>query len=547
MNQVISSFPQHNIETSAILKRPVGAGPRLSLRVLEQHRDAILRQAAMLEEQGGGLVVIVHTEVQEPSVLLLLTLLLGRLKRQRKPVRLYRAQLEPFLLPELPAEGYLLVHNLPRMDGLLDLLEADRTPGRVVIATGIREEWELLQLRLPHLFHRLPEEGERDEEALHQVVQVELGQYRDLGPDAQVYWLVALFDAWGIPLPFSLLARALNRDEDEVGVLVEKAHVQRLLSWIELEKPPALLVSTKSPLVARMMIGAIQSEKAEAEVLSEYATVIRDVDPGDKGERYTVLKLFQALLRGSHQWEVVRETWRIQKSRRQWLRELIGRTEEALERIWQQGDATEHLLWGKLFEELRDFERSDRIFRQGLAAQPGNPFLLHAQAKMLGEWARVDRIRFPAADEAFREAAQRMPENPYIWQAWGVMEAELERAGEARRHFQQALRAARAAHRERDAIYTLIAWADLEIEAGEYAEAERRELSGSGGVFEERPGDRSGESSSPEHPGRHGPQTGTLGEGGAVLPSGPRHPPGEHPDPPRPGRALGRTRGPGGG
>lgn len=472
MDQVISSFP-HHIELSTILKRPVGAGPRLSLRVLERHRDEILRKAAGLEEQGGGLLLITHTEGQEPSVLLLLTLFIGRLKRQGKPVRLYRSRLEPELPATLPDRGYLLVHQFPQCPGLLELLETDLTPGRVVIATGLREEWESLQLHLPHLFYRLPEGAEEGEQALNAVVQIELDGYRQMGPDAKAYFLVALFDAWGIPLPFSLLARALNRDEDEVGVLVEKAHTQHLLSWIELEKPPALLVSTKSPLVARMMVGTIRSEgKTEAEVLNEYATVIRAVDPEDKGERYTVLKLFQALLRGSHQWETVRNTWGIQESRRRWLLELIHRTDEAINQIWQRGDATEHLLWGKLLEELRLFEESDRVFRDGLHHAPDNPFLLHAQAKMLGEWARFESLRYPAADQAFREAARRMPENPYVWQAWGVMEKERGNARQASGHFEQALQAAHATRRSSDTIYTLVAWADLEIERGNYAKAE---------------------------------------------------------------------------
>jgi tetratricopeptide (TPR) repeat protein len=449
----------------------------LSLDALKQHRNEILQEAATLEQHGGGLLLVPYSESQEASVLLLLTLLIGRLVREKKPVQLYRAPLEPFPPGDLPMSGYLLVHNLPLMDGLLDQFTygpVALSSRPVVVATGTREELQQLRIALPHAFHRALEPLEEATAEFEQAKTSERQAYRQLGRDARAYFLVALFDAWGIPLPFSLLARALNADEDEVGLLVEKAHTMGLLYWIELEKPPALLVSTKAPSLARTMVDLIVREgPAGTEVLEEYATVIKAVDPGEKEERYTALKLFQALLRGSHRWGAVQESWRIQGPRRKWLLELIRRTEETLEGIWQQGDTTEHLLWGKLFEELRDFERSDRLFSQGLNQDPRNPFLLHARAKLLGDWARLDRIRLQAAEDAFREAAQRMPENPYIWQAWGVMEAELDRAGEARRHFDQALRAARAARRERDTLYTLIAWADLEIEAGEYPTANR--------------------------------------------------------------------------
>jgi tetratricopeptide (TPR) repeat protein len=456
-------------QTVSFLGRTVWGRMAFSLQALQEHRDAILQQAAELKRQGGGLVVIAHAEDQEPSVLLLLTLLFGKLKKRGEPVRLYRPRLEPDLPPDL--HGYVLVHQLPQWPGLLDLLEAGRTPG-VIIATGTRSEWASLSLRLPHRFYPLPE-GEGDEGALDRAVQTEWEQYQGLGEDARLYRLVALFDAWGIPLPFSLLARALRANEDKVGDLVEEAHDRGLLFWIELEKPPALLVSTKDPRVARKMIEAIRSGgRAEAEVLEEYATVIQAVDPEEKEERYTVLKLLQAFLRGSHRWEAV-QRWGVQQSRRAWLQELIRRAGPRLDQIWQRGDATEHLLWGKLFEELRDFQRSEQIFQQGLARWPENPYLLHGRAKMRGEWARLNPSRLADAEEAFHEAARRMPDNPYVWQAWGVMAAELEMYSDARRYFGLALQAAQASRRERDAIYTLIAWADLEIEAGQYSEADR--------------------------------------------------------------------------
>lgn len=62
--------------------------------------------------------------------------------------------------------------------------------------------------------------------------------------------LVALFDVWGVPLPFRLLARALTSEEEAVGEAVEEATALGLLVWVEMERPPTLLVATPDPGVA---------------------------------------------------------------------------------------------------------------------------------------------------------------------------------------------------------------------------------------------------------------------------------------------------------
>lgn len=464
----------NSVSVPLALERPLWGAIRLGLNALQRHCEEIITQAVGSDPGGRKLLLIGYEDADEVIALLMLSLLFSHLRRANESVEFYYSQLDREVEESVLFSRYLLVHSLPSCIGLLELLEVSRSCDQIIIATGLRKEWEQLQITLPYQFYSLCDGVEEVEQDLKPILQVEQQAYQKLGDSARAYLLVALFDAWGVPLPFELLARALRRDEDEVGILIEKAQHQHLLYWIELEKPPALLVSTKAPRVAQAMIQAIREETpAEVEILSEYATVIGAVDPGEKEERYTVLNLLQAMLRGSYRWPDIQDKWQIPKTetRRSWLLRLIQTCQDKLETIWQQADAVELLLWGKLFEELREFERSFRVFQEGLRRFPDNLYLRHAQAKMLGLWARSEEARYPEAVRAFDELTRHFPDNPYTWQSWGVMEAECgKNIREARTYFDQALQ---TATRTSEKIYTHIAYANLELEQGFYQEASR--------------------------------------------------------------------------
>lgn len=148
---------------------------------------------------------------------------------------------------------------------------------------------------------------------------------------------------------------------------------------------------------------------------------------------------------------------------------MIIRVEGRLTEIWARSDAVEALLWGRVFQELREFATAERIIEIALAGEPRNPFLLHARARLLAAWAEIDPTQREKADRLFAILAYGlMPENPYVWQVWGVMQARLGRFDDARRSLDWALRVARC---EREVVCGLVARADLEIEAGNYAKA----------------------------------------------------------------------------
>lgn len=434
---------------------PRGLGFEPLRRAIEDVETAVCR----LQEAGGGLVLLAYPEAWEAGAVVVLAALYTRLRQQRQPVALWRPALETEPPMGMTGPGVLLVHQLPRAAGILDLLEAAAPRGLVVVGTGVREEWERVRVTVPFLFTGLTGEPAGDAIARPSPPALTDLQTRAVG-------LVALFDAWGVPLPFGLLARALETTEEEAGEAVEEAAALGLLAWVELERPPALLVATADPGAA-WGLARLWEPLAEDQLAARYAGVIGRVDPQAKGERYTVLKLFQGFL--SHRWEEARREWLLGADRREWIRRLMRWVEPPLQAIWQQGDAIEALLWGRVFQELGEFARAEQILAAALARDPHNPFLLHARARTLAAWAEVDPDQRERADALFAALASGpLRDNPYLWQTWGVMKARLGRFEEARRYLDQALQ---VATREREVVYSLVARADLEIEAGQYAAA----------------------------------------------------------------------------
>lgn len=450
------------------------AGP---LQLAEQ-RDQILKQALALEKQGGGVLAIPFSKWFETTVLLLLGLLRAQLRKKKKNVYLYRTLLEPYFSWDKLSDfrGYLLVHHLPRLPALLELLQNNPNPGRVVIAAGFREEWERLTITLPCRFYSIPPEaaapGQENEsemeDDLKQVLSEQWNQYKQLPADDQkIYRLVSLFNAWGIPLPFRLLTRALSGDEDEISLAIENAQEKNLLFWVELEDPPALLVTTQSPPLALAMLERLTAEGLAKDEFSTLCTaLLKRIDPAEKEERYVLLKFFRSILTASYLWPHIQKLLDTNLSCRRWLNGLFESFRGQIDEVWKSGDTVEQLLWAIILEELRLFEQSQRVLEWGLQHAPFNKFLLQRRARLQGVRAQSNSYYLRAAEEAFSETARLSPANPYVWQAWGVMEAELGRIRKARDLFERALEAAAASGQPAEQVYTLAAFANLEIEAG---------------------------------------------------------------------------------
>jgi tetratricopeptide (TPR) repeat protein len=244
--------------------------------------------------------------------------------------------------------------------------------------------------------------------------------------------------------------------------MIEEAQSRDFLFWIETYKPATLLVSTRAPAVARAAVAEIAVKGSLGSFDETYLKVIRTVNPHAKSERYVALKLFQAILRGAHYWSD--PGWFIKVPHRQWLISLLESERDVIDTLIRHGDSIESLLWGKLFDDLRLFAMSDRVFLSALERDKRNVYLLHARARMLGLWAQYGRGKYEQAMAAFSAAARSAPDNPYVWQSWGVMQHELRNYGEARGLFRDALtRASTAAEK----VYVYVAWANLELESGE--------------------------------------------------------------------------------
>ena len=166
------------------------------------------------------------------------------------------------------------------------------------MATGLADMWAPLVLRVPfrrfnHLLSETTEPGFGEDES--EIASTAPAEAVDLWQRAQ-YW-VGLCDAWGVPLPFELLSRLMEKNEDDLAPVLEEAHDRKVLFWVEREKPPALLVGTAGERHAR---GYLTRLAAEEKVSPEdYLDIFRAVRSEEREERFTALKLLQSWLGNS--------------------------------------------------------------------------------------------------------------------------------------------------------------------------------------------------------------------------------------------------------
>lgn len=456
-------------------------GYAVGLSELEITATKIIEQAKeLLKSKGKIILAIPYQEVHENSFAYLLKLLAGKLliAGNRKTSLLFpqtdldfskKLQINEVRNSVSDAQ-FLLVHNLPRYQNLISLLTPESQTNQVIIATGIDGQWGNFTAEIPVVFnteqinYRQNFDLESIERAFLEIIKNDLQSFKNL-PDwqQQAFLIVSSFDFLGVPLPFDLLASSLDVDEAELATLIGSEN-SSLLYETETNFPPALLVTTKSPLIAEKLLQKIVSINLE-KLFEYYAEIISSVESINKDERYTILNLFQAATPGFSS-----EQDGICLSRAN-LQNLIDQSLEKLREIWISGDEIEHLLWGKVLEELQRFELSAEVFAEGLKTKADNPYLLQAQARMFGNWALIEPAQMEKAEELFDALTDSMSDNPYFLQAQGVFEARRNNPQEARNYFKDALSVAKG---EEGRAYILTAWANLEIDEGNFATAEKR-------------------------------------------------------------------------
>lgn len=370
----------------------------------------------------GILIQIPFPADQERSVLLL-AITLG----MNLPVHFTQFLDSPSL--ELPPDGadVWVIHHAPRFNDFDLAVDAWLGPGRVVVATGLDHACDRMHPPVLPLLVR-------------DFILVEtdvLGQEEDItsprpagSPKVECAFRIAiLFDAFGAPLPFDWLARACEDEPDRLAPLVEEAFVEGRLFWVEREKPPALLVTTRGESFAMQQVLEVCPGP------EEYWQVLFSIDFSDREERYTALKLFQGWLADPG----LRNRMSPDSFGIRALREAITRNRSWFTGLLRESTAVERLLWGRCLSRLGLHQEADRILKRALAAEPKNPFMAVAHAHALANWARTEPTVAPRATKAFDRAERIAHQNPYIHQIRGVFAAEAEEWYSAERHYERAL------------------------------------------------------------------------------------------------------------
>ena len=476
---------------SVIFGRPTLSRSGFAPETLARRCDALLRQADALAARGGGLLAIGHPPGLLTAALLLTASVYGRLRfggsdggnegRGAGRVRLYRPALEGALLAvDLPER--LVVQDLSADPSLLDLLAGQPFGGRLVIATAPWHWWEQHRVTLPMAFARLdgPDVGDAALATVAaEAAAEETAALVALSPAAVAAYLhVALWDAWGVPLPFELLARAAAPQalgpadidaaaEDAAGNAVAEADDAGLLHWVELDHPAGLSVATRAPLLARAGAAHLLQGNDPRPVLADLAAA---ADASEPEQRLAVLRLLQGLLAAGAEWPEVANAWSTTEGHGSWTRGFHAMARPALLRLAERSSPREALAWSRVLEALAEPALADKVLARGLRADPANVALLQSRARHLGRWACRDRRQAVAATQAFEAAVAAAPNNPFIWQARGVWALDMGEVDTALRHLKQALQCAES---DAEHVYTLIALADAALSQGRPDAAEK--------------------------------------------------------------------------
>lgn len=432
---------------------------------LQNLSSDILEKSFDFYQRGGKLFVIQHAPEQDLIAQMVLSSLFTQILRRKKKVKLFLPDLDFFYYSESFSAEFLLVHNLPQFQEILGWLTQNNRE-QIIIATGAAAQWEQMSIDTPFYYYQSFPKSRADwRRFFENDVEIDLNTYKYLdATEKMIFERVLALDALGISVPIDLLANSLNLQIKETIDRVTDIEEKGLLECIEDEKQADLLVCSNSTQIARRLVDIISLTNEMLE--SALAGVINSAESENKEERYTVLNLFQSALADSPDFAGKKILSRPK------LRNLIELCAKKLGEIWFAGDEIEHLLWGKILEDLQRFVLSAQVFDEGLSRNRKNPYLRQAKARMVGRWALVEPLKLTLAKELFAGLTDETAENPYFLQARGVFEyAARKQPDVARKSFKSALNVAEG---DAERAYILTAWANLEIEEANFETAEEK-------------------------------------------------------------------------
>lgn len=448
--------------------RPVWGPHIYDLETYGEMRSSFLESLETLHSQGGALVLPFAPQA-ERSVIIFLNIVMGGLVRQGIPVRFTQLLDAPMLM--LPEDAPVwLIHHAGSFPDLMMTMENWIRPGRAAILTGTTSALAPLAFNIHSLLFpgfSKPDDSfdQKEKEAVRMDHRILASKDHALGRKdllSNIHHQVALFDAWGSPIPLGLLARCLAMDEDELAPLVEELYQEGeegILYWVEREKPPTLMVSTRSEGYARRCLELLTEGQGLS--LDDYRPFIQSIRPEDRGERYALLHLLLGMLANSRsRWRLGAELFGVDK-----IRQLVRADGNPIRAIAIAGSPAEHLLWGLCLTRLGLFDQGRDIFESGIRKDKKNVYLHQALSRLLGLWSCLDESRGEEAARAFDRAAGIDKGNKHIWQAWGVFEAERGNWRGAAYCFQKAL-----AIDSRN-IFSLAARANMYLDQGDLEKA----------------------------------------------------------------------------
>jgi len=432
----------------------------------EMRADFLKSLAAM--QELGGLLLVPFTGQAERSLLIFLNIIAGGLIHEGK--RVHCAQfLDTPALSQPKDYSVWLIYQADAYPDLQMRVEDWLAPGRVAILAGLGSALSPSAFNAPAElflgFESFSDDDGRAKEVIESDRNIltnmsEQRKQRVSMPD--IHRQVALCDAWGVSLPLGLLACCLNMEEDELAPMVEElyqAGKEGILYWVEREKPPTLMVSTRSEDYARRFLTYLAG--SQNLTLKEYLTLLDAAQPALISERYALLQLFLGMLAHVRFRSLLGENFNIAA-----LRDFVFDSWKTIHAAIEAGSSAEHLLWGLCLLRLGLLEKSWSVLTQGIKLDKNNIYLQQALARLLGIWSQIDNGKREEAEKAFQQAVKIDKKNIYVWQAWGVFAAEQANWQRAEYCFQNAL-----ALNDRS-VFVLAARANMYLDMGQIEKAE---------------------------------------------------------------------------
>lgn len=418
-------------------------GPHIyDLETYGEMRFSFLKLLEALKLHGGVLIVPFATQAVR-SATIFLNIVMGGLIKEGIKVS-FTQFLDSPMLESSTESSVWLIHHAGSFPDLMMALENWIQPGRAAVLTGTTTALAPLAFNVPSLLFPgftapVPDFDEQEKEAVRKDNEILASKEHAIGRKdmlSSIHRQVALFDAWGSPIPLGLLSRRLAMDEDDLAPLVEELYQEGeegILYWVEREKPPTLMVSTRSEGYARSCLASLAEGKWLS--LDDYRPFVKTIRSDNRGERYAILHLLLGMLaNGRSRWRLGAELFGVDK-----IRQFVRADWGHIYAIALAGSPAEHLLWGLCLTRLGLFDQGRDIFERGINKDKKNVYLHQALARLLGLWSRLDENRGEEAARAFDRAAGIDKGNKHILQAWAVFEAERGNWRGAEYCFQKAL------------------------------------------------------------------------------------------------------------